>query len=153
MIDRNDVVRICGSKADLEHLMRAHPGVQGNPPPAKAVGVDQGMHFAVKPRLRQHFDDEIALPRAVGFGLPVLDRATAADTEMLAKWRDPFGACALDPEQAPAIGMMTRHRCDLDGLAAKRVGHIDVLAVDKGDAVAEMTDVVDDEALNHGARR
>ena len=153
MIDRNDVVRICSSESDLEHLMRAHPGVQGNPPPAEAVGVDQRMHFAVKLRLRQHFDDEIALPRAVGFGLPVLDRAATADTEMLAKWPDPFRACALDPEQAPAIGMMTRHRCDLDGLAAKRVGYIDVLAVDKGDAVAEMTDVVDGEALNHGARR
>ena len=83
----------------------------------------------------------------------MLDRAATADTEMLAKWRYPFGACALDPEQAPAIGMMTRHRCDLDGLAAKRVRHIDVLAVDKGDAIAEMADVVDDQALNHGARR
>ncbi len=153
MIDRNDVVRICRGKTHLEHIVRAHPGMQGDPPPAEAVGVDQRMHFAVKPRLRQHFDDEIALPRAVGLGLPVLDRAATADTEMPAKWRDPFGACALDREQAPAIGMMTRHRCDLDGLAAKRVGHIDVLAADKGDAVAEMADVVDDETLNHGARR
>jgi hypothetical protein len=27
------------------------------------------------------------------------------------------------------------------------------LAAGKGDAVAEMTDVIDDEAFNHGARR
>ena len=49
--------------------------------------------------------------------------------------------------------MVARHGRDLDGLAAQRVGHIHALSVGQGDAVAEMTDVIDDEALNHGARR
>ncbi len=49
--------------------------------------------------------------------------------------------------------MVTRHRRHLDGLAAKRVRHIDGLSVGIGDAVAEMADMIDDEALNHGARR
>ena len=133
--------------------MRADPGVQRDPPAAEAMGIDQRIHFAVELRLRQRLDDEIAFPRAVAFGLPVLDRAAPADTEMRAERRDPLRAGALDREQAPAVGMMTRHRRDLDGLAAKRVGHIDVLSVDNGDAVAEMADVIDDEALNHGARR
>ena len=49
--------------------------------------------------------------------------------------------------------MMTRYRCDLDDLAAKCIRHIHALPVGKGDAVAAMTDVIDDEMLNHGARR
>ena len=72
---------------------------------------------------------------------------------MLAKWRDPFAGLPLDLQQAPAIGMMTRHRGNLDGFAAKRVRHVHRLSVNIGDAVAAMSDVIDDETLNHGARR
>ena len=72
---------------------------------------------------------------------------------MRAKWRDPLRAGALDPQQTPAIGMMTRYGRNLDGLAAERVGHVYGLAAGKRDAVAAMTDVIDDEMLNHGARR
>jgi hypothetical protein len=59
----------------------------------------------------------------------------------------------LDPDQLSAIRMMTRDRCDIDGLAAERVGNKDALPIDKSDAVAEMTDMIDEEAFNHGARR
>ena len=59
----------------------------------------------------------------------------------------------LDPDQLPAIGMMTRHGCDIDGLAAERVGHKDALSPDSRDAVAEMADMIDAEPFNHGARR
>ena len=48
---------------------------------------------------------------------------------------------------------MIGHRLDLDGLAAERVRHEHGLAVGEGDAVAAMTDMIDDEAFNHGARR
>jgi len=72
---------------------------------------------------------------------------------MRAKWRDPLRAGALDLQQTPAIGMMTRHGRNLDGLAAERVGHMHGLAAGKRDAVAAMTDVIDDETLNHGARQ
>jgi hypothetical protein len=58
----------------------------------------------------------------------------------------------FDREQAPAVGMAVNGR-DLDGLAAERVGHVDVTSVDRGDAVAEMADVIDVEAFNHGGRR
>jgi hypothetical protein len=49
--------------------------------------------------------------------------------------------------------MMARHRLDLDGLAAKRVRHIDRLPRRNGDAVAVMTDMIDGEAFNHAVRR
>ena len=49
--------------------------------------------------------------------------------------------------------MMARHRRHLDGFATKRIRHVYALAVHQGDAIAAMTDMVDDETLNHGARR
>jgi hypothetical protein len=103
--------------------------------------------------MRERLDDEIAFPCAVAFGFPVLDRASAADSKMLAKRRDPFRACTLDLQQTPAVGVMARYGGNLDGLAAKRVRYIHVLSVGKSDAVAKMTDMIDDETLNHGARR
>lgn len=127
--------------------------MEGNPPTTQAMGIDQRTHFAGKLRLRQCFDDNIAFPRAVAFGLPVLYCAAPADSKMLAKWRDPFGACVNDLQQAPAIGMMTRHRGNLDRLAAKRVRHIHRLSVNIGGAVAAMSDMIDGKTLNHGARR
>jgi hypothetical protein len=72
---------------------------------------------------------------------------------MRTKWRDPLRAGTLDLQQAPPVGMMTRYRCDLDGLAAQRIRHVHALPVGKGDAVAAMADVIDNEAFNHGARR
>ena len=124
----------------------------GDPPPTEAMGIDQRIHFTVELCLRQRLDDDIAFPCAVALGLPMLDRASAADSEMRAKWRDPLRACTLDLQQAPAVGM-AGHGRNLDGLAAKRVRHIHGLSAGKGDAVAAMTDVIDDEAFNHGARR
>jgi len=44
-------------------------------------------------------------------------------------------------------------RRNFHGLAAKRVRHIKGLSIGKGDAVAKMADMIDGEALNHGARR
>jgi len=60
------------------------------------MGVDQGVDVAIELRLRQRLDDEIALPGAVGLGFPVLDRAAAANTKVLAERRDPLGAGLLD---------------------------------------------------------
>ncbi len=133
--------------------MRAHPGVQRDPPPAASVGVEQRIDLAVEFGLRQRLDHEIALPGAVALRFPVLDRAAAANPEMLAKRRDPLGARLLDREQAPAVGMTARHGGDLDRLAAQRVRHIDILSAGQRDAVAEMADMIDEKAFNHGARR
>jgi len=72
---------------------------------------------------------------------------------MLAEWRDAFRACALDLQQSPSVGMVSRHRGNLDGLAAERVGYKEGLSVGNGDTVAEVADMIDDEALNHGGRR
>ena len=49
--------------------------------------------------------------------------------------------------------MMARYGFHLDGFAAQRVRHVHALSIHQRDAVAAMTDVVDDEALNHVARR
>ncbi len=133
--------------------MGAHPGVKRDPPPAEPMGVDQRVHVADNLRLRQRLDDEPAFPGLIMPAFPMLDRAAAAGSEMLAERRDAFRAGALDLKQTPSVGMVTRHRGHLDGLPAKRVRHIERLSVGEGDAVAEMADMIDDEAFNHGARR
>jgi hypothetical protein len=117
------------------------------------MGVDQRMYIAGNFGLRQCLDDKISLPDAVAFGLPMLDCTSAANSKMLADRRHTLLACALHLQQAPAVGMMTRSGCDLDGLAAKRVWHINRLATCEGHAVTEVADVIDDETLNHGAPR
>ena len=83
----------------------------------------------------------------------MLHGAAAADAEMRAYWFDALGTCMLDPNQLPAVRVMAWRCHNLDRLAAKRVGNKKVMPVGKRDAVAEMTDMIDDEALNHGARR
>ena len=117
------------------------------------MGVEQRIDFAVEFCLRQRLHHEVAFPRAVMFGVPVLDRAAAANAKMLAERRDPLRARLLDREQAPAVGVLTGNGGDLDRLAAQRVRHINILAADQRDAVAEMADMIDEETLNHGARR
>ena len=118
------------------------------------MGIDQGRHVAVDSRLRQHRHHEIALPGAVGVGVPMLDRAAAANAEMRTERRDPLHACGLDLEQSAAVGMLAGNRCDFDRFAAQRIRHVDIAAACDGDAVAVVADMVDDEvlALSHGAR-
>jgi len=116
------------------------------------MGVDQRMHLAVDLGLRQRLDNEVALPGAVALAFPMLDGAAAAGSKMRAERRDALRACPLDLQQAPAVGMVTGSGRHLDRLAAERVGYIEGLAIGKRDPVAEMADMVDGEALNHGAR-
>src|SRR4051794_35805016 len=106
------------------------------------------------PRPARRRPREPALPGGIGRGVPVLDRAAAADAEMRTERHDPLRACGLDLEQSPAVGMVTGNRAGLDGFAAERIRHIDVAAAGGGDAVAVMADMVDHEALaiTHGAR-
>jgi len=133
--------------------MGAHAGVQSDAAPARAMGVDQRIYVAFELRLSQGLDHDPAFPGAVVLHVPVLDRAAAADPEMRAKRRDPFRAGALDRQQPPAVRVMARHGRDLHALAAQRVRNIDALSVRRGDAVAEMADMIDHHALNHGVRR
>ena len=71
---------------------------------------------------------------------------------MRAKRRDPRLACALDRNQTAAVGM-TGYGGNLDRLAAERVRHVYGRSICKGDAVAVMTDVIDEETFSHGVRR
>ena len=48
---------------------------------------------------------------------------------------------------------MTWRGCNLDHLAAERVGNEKAPPLGQRDAVAEMADMIDEEAFNHGARR
>jgi hypothetical protein len=116
------------------------------------VGVDQRINFAGKLRLCQCLDNQISLPSLIALGLPVLDGATAAYSKMGAERCYPLRACALDREQAPPVGM-TRHGRNFDGLVPERVRYIDVVPADDSYAVAKVADVIDNETLNHGARR
>ncbi len=116
------------------------------------MGIDQRVYFAAKLRLGQRLDDNIAFPCAIALGLPMLNRATAADAKMRAKRRDPLRAGALDREQAAAVGM-TGYGGNLDRLAAERVRHVYGRSVREGDAVTVMSDMIDDKMFSHGARR
>ena len=140
-------------KADLEHVMRALARMHGDPSPALAMRVDQRIDLAVDFRLRERGDDEVTLPGAIALGLPMLDGAAAADAEMLAKRFNAFRAGLLDPEQLPPVRMMTRHGRDFHALAAQRIGNKNVLPFDERDTVAEVADMIDEQAFNHDARR
>jgi hypothetical protein len=48
---------------------------------------------------------------------------------------------------------MTGYGGNLHPLAAQRVRHVYGRSVRKGDAVAVMSDVIDDKVFSHGARR
>ena len=154
-VDRHDVVRIGRREADIEHVVGAEPRVEGDAATAGAVGIDQRRDLALNSGLRQRRHHDVALPGAIAFGFPVLDRATAADAEMRTKRRDPLRAFAFDPDQSPAVGMVAGDRCDLDGFAAQCVRHIDAFRADGRNTVAAMADVIDDEMLDvsHGAPR
>ncbi len=116
------------------------------------MGIDEFADLAVDAGLRQRIDHDLALPGAIGIGLPVLDGAAAATTEMRTERCDALGAWLFDAEQLPALGMTVSGR-HLDGFTAERVGHVDAGTIHDGDAVAAMADMVDDELLSHGARR
>ena len=66
---------------------------------------------------------------------------------------DAFGTCVFDPDQLPPVRVMTRRGRDVDRLAGERIGNEQALPLDERDAVAEMADMIDEEAFNHGARR
>jgi hypothetical protein len=59
----------------------------------------------------------------------------------------------FDPHQLPPVRMMIRRSGDFDRLATERVGDKEASPLGERDAVAEMADMIDEEALNHGARR
>ena len=117
------------------------------------MGVDDLADPAFDAGLGQRLDDEVALPGAIVRDVSVLDRAAAADAEMRTKRSDPFRACAFDLKQAPAVGMMAGDRRDLDRFARQRVRHVNLLPLGNCDAIAKMTDMIDEEMFSHGARR
>jgi hypothetical protein len=127
-------------------------GMDDDAAPAQAMGVDQRIDIADDFGLRQRVDHQTALPRPVLLVLPMLDGAAAADAEMRTERRDPLRAGAFDMHQPTAVGM-PRHRRGVDHLIGQRVRHVDRLPVRQRHAVAEMADMIDGEAFNHGGRR
>ncbi len=126
--------------------------MNGDAAAAGAMGIDEFANLAIDAGLRQRIDHDFALPGAIGIGLPVLDGAAAALTEILTERCDALGTRLFDAEQLPALGMTVGRR-HLDGFTAERIGHVDAGTVNDGDAVAAMADMVDDELLSHGAHR
>ena len=104
------------------------------------------------PAWRSAVDDEIALPRAIKFGLPMLHGAAAANAEMRADRRNALGARLVDAKKLPPVGM-AGNALDFDRLAGQRAEHENRLRAALDDAVAAMADPVDHEALNHARPR
>ena len=112
--------------------------------------VDQIVNRAFDAGMRQHLDDEVPFPFAISLILPMLDRAAAANSEMRAKWFDTLGAWRHEMRKLTPVGMAVRWQ-HIDYFAAERVGHVNRLAAVNGDAVAEVSYVMNDEAFGHSA--
>ncbi len=83
----------------------------------------------------------------------MLDRAAAADTEVLAYRCDPLRAWMLDAQQLATVRMISCRGRNVHRFAAKSIGHKETAALGQRDAVAEMADMIDEKAFNHGGRR
>ncbi len=69
--------------------------------------------------------------------------------------------CGLPPEIEAGVGLVSlRERAavrmpgrgqHVNGFAAERIGHVDGLAARHRNAIAEMADMIDDEAFSHDA--
>jgi len=149
---RDDGMAVGGGESGAQFAIAAAAGVDGDAAAAGAVGVDQRRDLAFDTGMTQRIDHDLAFPRPIGLRLPVLDGAAAAGAEISAERIDPVRARVLDAHQRPAIGMIG-DGFDLDGFSRQRVRHEQALAAGKADAVAAMTDMVDDETFSHGARR
>ena len=123
-VDRNQMVGTRRRKADLEHIVRAAPGMKYGAAAAVAMGIDQLGDRRVEPGLAQRLDDEIALPGAIAGGVPVLHGAAAAHAEMRANRRDALRARRVDVQKPPPVGM-AGDVLDLDRFAGQRAGNID----------------------------
>ena len=130
-VDRNDVVRNGRGKADLEHVVCAEPRMQRDAAAADAMCIDQRRHLAFEFRLPQRLDDESVLPGAVA--RPVCQCWIAQPPQTPKCGQNGVirsGLANLDRKQPPAVGMAVDF-LHLDGLAAKRVGHVDRLTAAK----------------------
>jgi hypothetical protein len=141
-----------GGEADAQFAIAAASRMRGDATATGAMGIDKLVDRTFDPRAGKRIGHDLPFPRPIVFRLPVLDGAAAARTEIWTKRCDPFRACRLDPEQLPAVRMTLDRTC-FDDLAAKRVWHEQRLSIGEGDAIAAMTDMIDDKMLSHGARR
>lgn len=98
---------------------------------------------------RQSGHQLLALPRAIGIALPVLQRAPAATAEMDAGRLDALrgGNDDLDDPSALAATL------DDEFLARQRERHVERPRGGLGDAVAAMADAIDEHGLGHRGSR
>jgi len=134
--------------------MGAAPRVKHGAAAAIAVGVNEIGDRRVNAGLSERRDNEIALPRALGCGLPMLQGAAAAGTEMRA---DRGNACEtgfVDVEEEPPV-RMTGPVFDFSKLARQRARHVNraicTICRTIGHAVAALADAIDPKMLDHGA--
>ncbi len=147
-VDRDQAVGAGGGEADLQHFVRAAPGMQDGAAAAVAMGIDQIADRRLEPGLLQRFDDETALPGAVTRRLPMLDGAAAAHAEMRTDRRNALRARRLDAQQMPPVGM-AGDRLDLDRFARQRAGHINRAVRAFGNPVAAVADLFDHKVFGH----
>ena len=148
MVDHDNLVTPRRRETDPQHIFLADAGVQRDAPPSGAVRVDQLADVACDAMMMERIDDELALPCPIGIGLPMLNRTAAADPEMRTERRDALRAGRDDLRQHPPIRMPGRWQY-FDGFVGQRIRHIHRLAVDHGDAIAALADMIDGETFGH----
>jgi hypothetical protein len=106
--------------------------VQGSPPPAGALRIDQWVDFGPDVLVLERRHQEIALPAAIGLSPPMLDLAPAAVAKMRAERRDAFRTRDEDFAQL----RMSARDIGLDHLAGQAICHIDGVAAGLADSLA-----------------
>ena len=139
----DQLMRARGREADFEHVLGAAPRMEHDAAAAVAVRVDQLADRRLDAGLPQRFDDEVALPGAVGARSSQCCNAQPPQTPK----------CGQIGAMRSALGFSTLRRCrrsgwpgtgfDFDGLARQRAGHVDRALGAVGDAVAAMAEPVD----------
>src|SRR5688572_6615074 len=99
MVDCDNLVSAQRRKSDFDKLTVSASRMENGTPTAFAMRVDQCSDRDVDPGLRKRGDDECALPFAIAFGRPMLDRATSAGSKIPADRRDALNALVIDAQQ------------------------------------------------------
>jgi hypothetical protein len=137
-----------GGKPDLQDIVRAASRMQHRAAAAGAVRVDEIGDGAVEADVPKGVNDKTVLPRPVTLAVPVLYGATSAGAKMRADRRNALRARRYYSHEAPPVAV-AGDSFDFHGFARQGARNVNGGAVVGGDSIAEVTEAVDNQALNH----